>query len=188
EIPLAVDQSLEGAETVAKIVKSMKQFSHPGSENMSAMELNAALDSTLTISRNEWKYVADVETDFVSPDPVLMCYGSELNQAFLNIIVNAAHAIRERVERGDFEKGKISLKTEIRGSEVIILISDNGTGIPEEILSKIYDPFFTTKDVGKGTGQGLTMVHQCITERHHGKILVHSTVDVGSTFEIHLPL
>ncbi|MCB0353598.1 MAG: PAS domain-containing protein [Bdellovibrionales bacterium] len=187
EIPSAVSQTLEGANSVAKIVNSMKEFSHPGSESKTAMNIHAALESTLTVSRNEWKYLAEIELEFHSADPELVCFGSDLNQAFLNIIVNSAHAIGERVTRGDYQRGAIRIETRDDDDALVVTVKDNGIGMSEEIVDRIFDPFFTTKEVGKGTGQGLTLVHQCIRERHQGSIHVKSVLGEGTVIELSLP-
>ena len=115
------------------------------------------------------------------------CYPGEVNQSILNIIVNAAHAIRD-VFTDKGERGKISITTKKVDNFVEIRISDTGTGIPKEIQSRIFEPFFTTKDVGKGTGQGLAIVHNVIVEKHHGTIVLESEVGRGTTFILSLPL
>ena len=138
--------------------------------------------STLTVARNELKYVADVETDF-GELPMVECYRSELNQVFLNILINAAHAIQDTGRRG-----KIAITSRADGEYVEIAFADTGVGIPEEIRSKIYEPFFTTKEVGRGTGQGLSIAHQIVVGRHGGQLLCESTVGAGTTFRIRLPV
>jgi len=187
EIPAAIRQSLEGVERVSKIVRSMKEFSHPGGEEKQAVDLNRAIESTLTISRNEWKYVADTETHLQPNLPLVMCLPGEINQVILNLVVNAAHAIGERV--GDSgQKGKITVTTCGRDGWVEIRISDTGTGIPEAIRSKVFDPFFTTKPVGRGTGQGLAIAHSVIVEKHGGTITFETKEGHGTTFIIRLPV
>lgn len=188
EIPKAIEQSLAGLERVAKIVRAMKEFSHPGSEDMTYVDLNRALDSTITISRNEWKYVAEVETDFDQDLPPVPCLPGDLNQVFLNVIVNAAHAVADVVGDGREQKGLIRVSTRRDGNCVEVRIADTGTGIPESIQRRIFDPFFTTKGVGKGTGQGLALAHRIVTDRHRGSISVDSAPGQGATFIIRLPL
>jgi PAS domain S-box-containing protein len=184
EIPLALDQTLEGAESVAKIVKSMKVFSHPGNESRTDVNLNEALETVVTISKNEWKYCATMDLELDASLPEIHCMPQEINQALLNIVVNAAHAIQEKGK----ERGNISIKTGTQDGRVLISISDSGTGIKEENKSKIFDPFFTTKEVGKGTGQGLTFVYDVIVNKHKGKIDIDTEIGVGTTFKISLPL
>lgn len=188
EIPLAIQQSLEGLERVARIVRSMKEFSHPGGEEKQAIDLNRAIESTLTVSRNEWKYVADVETDLDPNLPPVWCLPGDINQVLLNLIVNAAHAIAEKNGNDRSQKGKIAISTRHDQQWVEIRISDTGVGIPPHIRDKVYDPFFTTKPVGRGTGQGLAIAHAVVTERHGGTIDFESQVGHGTTFIVRLPL
>ena len=187
EIPRAVEQSLEGIGCVAEIVRAMKEFSHPGAESKVAVDLNRAVASTLTVCRNEWKYVADLTTDFDPALPPVPCLPGELNQAILNIVINAAHAIAEKVAEGD-SKGAITVRTRRRGNAAEIHIEDTGTGIPQHLQPKIFDLFFTTKTVGRGTGQGLTMARSIIVEKHGGALSFHSEPGKGTAFIVLLPL
>jgi PAS domain S-box-containing protein len=187
EVPNAIRQSLEGVGRVAEIVQAMKAFSHPGTEQKTPTDINAALRTTVTVARNEWKYTADVETDLDDRLPNIPCLPGELNQVFLNIIVNSSHAIAEK-SAGRDERGKIRIVTTFDDKWVEVRISDTGSGIPEQIKSRIFDPFFTTKEVGKGTGQGLAMAYVTINEKHSGEILVDSEVGKGTTFTIRLPI
>jgi signal transduction histidine kinase len=189
EIPKAIQQSLDGVSRVAKIVSAMKDFSHPGTESRHAVDLNKAIESTLIVSRNTWKYVAELETQFDPGLPLVACFPGEFNQVILNLVVNAAHAIEEaKVARGGGHRGKIKVLTWLAGDEVMVEISDNGMGIPPDIKSRIFDPFFTTKEVGKGTGQGLSIARSVIVDQHKGRISVRSTPGEGSTFTLALPL
>ncbi|HBZ54205.1 MAG TPA: hypothetical protein DEO88_02265, partial [Syntrophobacteraceae bacterium] len=166
EIPKAIQQSLEGVERVSKIVRAMKEFSHPGTEEKTAIDINNAIESTITVARNEWKYVVDMVTDFDRDLPLVPCLPGELNQVILNLIINATHAIADVVERNSGEKGTISVSTRQMGNVVEIRLADTGGGIPEAIRSKIFDPFFTTKEVGRGTGLGLSMVYSIVKGCH----------------------
>lgn len=188
EIPTALSQSLEGVERVANIVRSMKEFSHPNGQNFQAIDLNRAIESTLTVSRNEWKYVAELETDLASDLPLVTCLPGDINQVLLNLIVNAAHAIGERVGDGGGQKGELAVRTRQEGEWIEICVEDNGSGIPPEIRSRIFDPFFTTKPVGRGTGQGLAICHSIVTEKHHGTITFESDVGRGTSFIVRLPV
>jgi len=188
EIPRALQQSLEGAERVSKIVRAMKEFSHPGIEEKKPIDLNHALETTITVARNEWKYVADIELELDSTLPLVPCFPGELNQVFLNLLVNAAQAIGEIVDRGKDEKGRILVSTRQQGGVVEIRVGDTGPGIPEEIQQRIFEPFFTTKEVGKGTGQGLAIAHDTIVKKHDGQLFLESTVGKGATFIMQLPL
>ena len=188
EIPFAIEESIGGVNQVASIVKAMKQFSHPGKKDKSLNNINDALVSTINVARNEWKYVADMVTDFDEALPMVPSLHSELNQVFLNMIVNAAHAITPTIEDKPNKKGTITISTRQAGEYVEIRIQDDGGGIPEEIQSKVFDPFFTTKDVGKGTGQGLALAYNVVYEKHGGKISLESEVGVGTTFIVYLPI
>jgi PAS domain S-box-containing protein len=187
EIPKAVCQSLEGIERVAGIVRAMKEFAHPGTPDKTPIDLNRAIQSTLTVARNEWKYVADLVTDLDENLPPVPCLPGEINQVILNLVVNAAHAIGDMVSEGKMPKGEIRVTTRLAGDFGEIRVSDNGTGIPAEIHRKIFDPFFSTKAVGKGTGQGLAISH-AVVEKHGGTITFNTRLGQGTTFIVRLPL
>lgn len=188
EIPRAIEQSLDGIERVAKIVRAMKDFSHPGSEEKKSIDINQAIETTITVARNEWKYVADVETHFDSNLPLVLCHAGEFNQVILNLLINAAQAIAQALEGGSQGKGKIVVSTTCDQDWAEISISDTGAGIPEAVRSRVFEPFFTTKPVGKGTGQGLALAHTAIVRRHGGKIWFDSELGKGTTFYIRMPL
>jgi PAS domain S-box-containing protein len=188
EIPKAIAQSLEGLENVAKIVSAMKQFAHPGLDEKILTDINKAIQNTITISRNEWKYVADMETDFDSSMPLIPCLPGEFNQVILNIIVNAAHAIGDSADVKSGGKGTIKVATRREGRWAEIRISDTGAGIPKEIRDRIFDPFFTTKEVGKGSGQGLAISHSVIVKKHGGTIGFETEINQGTTMIIRLPM
>lgn len=188
EIPKAIQQSLEGVQRVAKIVHAMKEFSHPGSEEKSEIDINRAIETTITVARNEWKYVSDVETHFEPGLPFIPCYAGEFNQVILNLLINAAHGIRQVVGDGSGQKGKIEITTGQAQGWVEIAIHDTGAGIPEAIQSRIFEPFFTTKPVGQGTGQGLALAHTIVVRKHGGRIWFESAVGKGTTFYIRLPI
>jgi signal transduction histidine kinase len=185
EIPASIDQSLEGIERISEIVRAIREFSHPGVKEKTAIDINHAITTTLTVANNQTKYVADVETDFDTSLPPVSCLPGEFNQAILNLLVNAVHAIEETASD---RKGRITLTTRGLGNQVEIRISDTGVGIPDAIRKKIFDPFFTTKEPGKGTGQGLAICHTIITKKHGGTINVESEPGKGTTFIICLPL
>jgi PAS domain S-box-containing protein len=187
EIPRALNQSLEGVDRVAKIVRAMKEFSHPAREK-TATDLNRAIQSTITVASNEWKYVADIEMDLDANLPAVHCSPAEFNQVVLNIVVNAAHAIGDVVGDGAKGKGKIRVKTRPDGEWAVVEISDSGAGMPPDVQRRIFEPFFTTKEVGKGTGQGLAIAHNVIVEKHGGTIKVSSAPGKGTTFTIRLPI
>ncbi len=187
EIPKAIAQTTEGVDRVATIVRAMKEFSHPGSKEKTVVDLNKAIQSTVTIARNEWKYVADLQTDLDPSLPPVPCLVGEFNQVVLNMIVNATHAIAD-VVKGTGGKGTITIGTSRVGDFVEVRIADSGMGIPESIRHKIFDPFFTTKEAGRGTGQGLAIARSVVVDKHGGTITVDSKVGKGTTFLIRLPL
>jgi PAS domain S-box-containing protein len=188
EIPKAIDQTLDGIARVSSIVSAMKEFSHPSTKEKVALDLNHAIQSTITVARNEWKYVADLEMDFDTSLPPVPCQPGEFNQVILNLIVNAAHAIGDAVRQGGPEKGKITVQTRNCSEWAEIRIKDTGTGIPDKIRARIFDPFFTTKEIGKGTGQGLAIARSVIVDKHGGSIHFETEEQKGTTFVVRLPL
>lgn len=185
-IPRSLEQTVEGVEAVSGIIAAMKAFSHPGSVEFEPTDLNSLLETTLTVSRNEWKYVAEVERDFSESLPLVPAHGSELGQVFLNIIVNASHAIADAKREGG---GVIRIQTRQceASNAVVVSIGDNGCGMPADVRKRAFDPFFTTKSVGKGTGQGLAIAHTIIRD-HAGTIEIQSEPGAGTSFEIMIPL
>jgi PAS domain S-box-containing protein len=188
EIPLAIEQALHGVSHVSTIVRGMKEFSHPGAEEKGLCDLNHAIETTIAISRNEWKYVADLTTDFDVTLPRVPCWEGEFNQVLLNLIVNAAHAIADVVKDESKGKGRITIRTRHDGAWAEVRISDTGTGIPEAVRAKMFDPFFTTKGVGKGTGQGLAIAYAVIVKKHQGTLFFETEIGSGTTFVLRLPL
>jgi PAS domain S-box-containing protein len=186
EVPVALKQCNEGIGRVTNIVKAMKEFSHPNSDKMESINLNRAIENTLTVCRSEWKYVAEISADLDPDLPLVRCLPGEVNQVILNLVVNAAHAIADANAKRQ-GGGKISISTGRRGNCAEIRIGDNGTGIPEEAQPRIFDPFFTTKPVGKGTGQGLALARNVVVNKHHGSLTFETTANVGSTFIVRLP-
>ncbi len=184
--PVALDRARDGLGRVAAIVRSMKEFAHPDRKEMAQADLNQAIQSTLVIASNEYKYVAEVETD-LGDLPLVNCYAGEINQVVLNLIVNAAHAIGDVVKETQ-AKGKIRVATRVLDDQVEIAISDTGKGIPVEVRAKIFDPFFTTKEVGKGTGQGLAIARSVVVDKHGGTLHFETEVGRGTTFYIRLPI
>ena len=188
EIPQAIDQSLNGVERVANIVRAMKEFSHPGGKERSLVNLREAIETTITVARNEWKYVAEMVTDFDPELPEVSCLPGELNQVFLNLIVNAAHAIGDALSDDGTERGTITVGTRRDGEWAEIIVRDTGTGIPEDVRARIFDPFFTTKGVGKGTGQGLAIARSVVVDKHGGTIDCETEQGKGTTFIVRLPI
>jgi PAS domain S-box-containing protein len=188
QIPSALTETLEGVDRISKIVRAMKEFSHPGGREKTEADLNRAIESTVTVASNEWKYVAEMKLDLQPKLPPVPCFIGELNQCILNLIVNAAHAIGDVVKARPGTKGLIVVQSRQDGDQVEVRVSDNGTGIPEAAHSKIFEPFFTTKGVGKGTGQGLAIVYGSIVKQHGGTVTFETAVGQGTTFIIRLPL
>ena len=186
QVPKALARSLEGLDRIATIVRSMKEFAHPDQKEMAATDLNQAIQSTLVIARNEYKYVAELELDLGEIPPV-RCFMGDLNQVVLNIIVNAAHAIAD-VVKGTDQRGRLGVRTRQEGESVLIEISDTGTGIPEAARAHVFDPFFTTKEVGKGTGQGLAIARSVVCDKHGGELTFETVSGAGTTFRVRLPI
>ncbi len=191
EIPKAIEEALEGTGRIAKIVRAMKEFSHPGAGNKekpAATNLNQAIESTITVARNEWKYVAEMKTEFDPALPPVCLFAGEFNQVILNLLVNAAHAIAEVSSAGGRKKGTITIGTHRDRDWVEVRVRDTGAGIPPDIRHRIFEPFFTTKGIGKGTGQGLAMARSVIVERHHGELRFETEPGQGTCFIIRLPI
>jgi signal transduction histidine kinase len=187
EIPTAISQSREGINRVSSIVQAMKEFSHPGNKEKAHHDLNRIVETTIIVARNEWKYCAEVVTHLDPKLPQVFCLADEMSQVVLNMLINASHAIRDRV-KGSRDKGLIIISTRTLDDVVEICIEDNGAGIPENIRDRVFDPFFTTKDVGMGTGQGLAICHDVVEKKHGGTIGFSSELGTGTSFILRLPI
>jgi len=185
EIPTAIEQSREGLARVAEIVLAIKRFSHPSGDVKESNDFNQIVATTVTVSKNQWKYIADMELDLDPKLPPVKSNAGELNQALINLIVNAAHAIEDKGDKA--HKGKITITTRLVGGAVACSVSDTGIGIPSKDRDKIFDLFFTTKEPGRGTGQGLSLVHNIIKD-HGGRITVDSEVGRGTRVIFVIPL
>lgn len=184
-LPQALDRSLEGLGRVATIVRSMKEFAHPDQKEMRPADLNRCIASTLTIARNEFKYVADL--DLQPGDlPAVTCHAGDINQVVLNLVVNAGHAIGDAV-KGTDGRGRITVATRAEGTSVVVAVTDTGGGIPPHVRDRIFDPFFTTKEVGRGTGQGLAIARKIVLS-HGGELTFETEVGRGTTFFLRLPI
>jgi len=184
-VPPAIERTQKGLERIAHIVQAMREFSHPAQREMLPTNLHKAIETVLVVARNEYKYVAEVETVF-GDLPEVTCVPDDMHQVLLNLIVNAAHAIGDA--RKDGSKGLIRISTGRDGDLAVISVEDDGCGIPEKNKARIFDAFFTTKEPGRGTGQGLAIVHALVVERHKGSISIESTVGKGTTFAVRLPI
>ena len=188
EAPKAIEGSLEGVQRVSGIVRAMKEFSHPGSEEKRPIDINHVIETTVAVAHNEWKYVAELKTDLETSLPPVPCFAGEFQQVMLNLLINAAHAIGDLHVQNGNGKGTITISTTHDRECAEIRIQDTGTGIAEEYRPRIFEPFFTTKEVGKGTGQGLALAHSVIVKKHHGNIWFETEVGKGTTFIVRLPL
>ncbi len=186
EVPKALGQTLDGVAQVARIVRAMKDFAHPGAEGQAPADINKSLENVLVVARNEFKLVADVETHFQEL-PLVVCQISEINQVFLNLLINAAHAISD-VVKGTARRGTIAIRTRQEADSVVVSIADTGGGIPPALHNRIFDPFFTTKEVGRGTGQGLAICRSFVVDRHAGSLTFETVVGHGTTFHVRLPI
>ena len=188
EIPTAIAQSLDGIQRVSQIVHAMKEFTHPDVNEKVLTDMNKAIESTLTVSRNEWKYAAEMVTQLEPDLPLVPCIPGDINQVVLNLVVNGAQAIAEKQKDGDDAMGTITVTTRSADNGVEILVCDTGAGISEEHRAHIFEPFFTTKEVGKGTGQGLAIAYNTVVKKHGGRISFESEVGWGTMFTVWLPV
>jgi PAS domain S-box-containing protein len=184
-VPAAFERATDGVQRVATIVRAMREFAHPPTIDKAPFDINQALRSTLVVASNEYRYIAEVQVEFAEL-PLVTCDGGDINQVFLNLVVNAAHAIEDATAEG--ERGVICLRTIAESDHVRISISDTGPGIPADVAGRIYDPFFTTKDVGRGTGQGLAIARRIVVERHGGTLSFETESGRGTTFHVRLPV
>jgi signal transduction histidine kinase/CheY-like chemotaxis protein len=185
EVPGAIDRIIEGTQRVATIVRAMKEFAHPDATEKAPADLNRAIETTLLIARSEYKYVAEVQLH-LGEMPEVVCNVGELSQVFLNLIVNSAHALADAGRNA--ESGRIVVRTALMDGWAELQFEDNGCGISQEIIDKIYDPFFTTKEVGRGSGQGLAIARSIMVDKHSGRISVASTPGEGTCFTLRLPV
>lgn len=177
DIPEMIRETMEGIERIKSIVRDLKCFSRIEASEKQLADINQCLESTLNIAGNELKYKATVRRK-LGELPPLLCYPQQLGQIFMNLLVNAAHAIEE--------KGEITVQSWQEDGQIHVAVSDTGSGIAEQHLSRIFDPFFTTKEVGRGTGLGLSISSELV-RNHGGTIRVDSRVGQGSTFTVSLP-
>lgn len=185
DVGTLLDDSDEGFDRIAKIVRSLKDFSRMESRGeLSLVDINKLINDTLVISRNSWKYAAEVVTD-LKLDQTIEAYGDLLNQVFMNLVVNAAQAISGQ-KRANL--GTIIIKTYFDCEHAIIQVSDDGPGIPQELRGRIFEPFFTTKPVGEGTGLGLSVSYDIIVKKHNGQLIIDNNPGGGACFTVKLPL
>ena len=199
DLPKMLNSMQVGAERIRDIVLSLRRFSHQDGFEMKPMNIHEGIDSTLMILHNRLKFKPDrpgieVTKEYSPNVPLIECYGGELNQVFMNILANAIDAIDEWNLKRSPEQiraypSKIQISTQLtEGNRAIIRIKDNGSGIPPEISQHIFDPFYTTKPPGKGTGIGLSISWQIVVEKHGGSLKCISTPAQGTEFMIELPI
>lgn len=188
EINSALSDSIEGLNKISNIVDAMRTFSHPGNDEKQEININSIIEKTITVSRNEWKYDAILKTNLEKNPTPIPVYQQQISQVILNLIVNATHAIQDKIQKTGEAKGIIKIESLSRMEYLVIKVSDNGCGIPEDIRDKVFNPFFTTKEVGQGTGQGLSMAYNVIVENHDGNIYFETESGKGTTFIIELPI
>ncbi|HVT77016.1 MAG TPA: ATP-binding protein, partial [Acidimicrobiales bacterium] len=186
EIPVAIEEAMDGVERVARIVRAMKSFGHAGGDAMAPADINEAVRNAMAVAYTEVKHVAVVSLDLGDVPPV-MCHIGDVNQVLLNLIVNAAHAVGDVTKRTR-KKGRITVRTRVEGADCVIEVCDTGAGIPPNIADRIFEPFFTTKEVGVGTGQGLALAYSLIHDRHRGSISFESDPLTGTKFDVRIPL
>lgn len=188
DTPELITDTVDGLERVKKIVNNLKKVSYQGGENLLPFDVNESIKDCIRVLANELKYTMNVKLD-IGEEKQLLGDPSDLNQVFINLFINAIHACKDKDKDKDKskDKGLLIIKSKIVNEEIVITIQDNGRGIPEESLPRIFDPFYTTKPIGEGTGLGLPVSHGII-EKHNGHIDVESIVDKGTTFIITLPL
>lgn len=187
-VPEAIDDAIAGVSHVSQIVSAMKDFSHPSVEVYGRVDLNQIVENATTISRNEWKYLAQLKTNFQHDSLYIQAVPNSISQVLLNLIINAAHAVEQKYGTGNTDQGYIEIKTFLEDNFAIVEIMDNGCGIDDSIKARVFDPFFTSKEVGKGTGQGLAIAYDIVVEKHGGSIDFDSTTGIGTTFTVRLPL
>jgi PAS domain S-box-containing protein len=185
ETTSAIEQSISGTEQVANIVQAMKEFAHPGSKQMVLADMNRIVSNAVAVCKNEWKYVADTELKLGDNLPQVKCLGGEVSQVVLNLVINAAHAI-EAAELG--RKGLITISTSYNQDYLEVSVTDTGTGIPKDVQDHVFNPFFTTKDVGQGTGQGLAIAQDIVVVKHQGELFFETEEGAGTRFVMRLPL
>ncbi|MFT7599235.1 MAG: two-component system NtrC family sensor kinase [Acidimicrobiales bacterium] len=186
ETPQAVTRTLDGIGRVAAIISALKQFSHPGGDTMAPATINEIIENTLTVSRSEYRCVAEVHTELAAVNEVFADSG-DLGQVFINLVVNAAHAIADVTVETD-SLGSITVTSHDHEGGVLVRVADTGGGIPLHVQPFIFDPFYTTKEPGRGTGQGLSIARNVVVNRHNGRLSFTVQENIGTTFDMWLPL
>ena len=188
EIPCALEQTLQGLGQIKRIVASLKEFSHPVGGKKGRANLNRTIETIVAVSRHEWKSVAELVVELDPNLPGVPCAEDEINQAVLHLIVNAAHAVEDANARLGRSLGRITIRTYTCADFAITEFEDTGTGILPENHQHIFQPFFTTKAIGKGSGLGLSIVRNIVVNGHRGQVDFTTELGKGSTFRIALPI
>lgn len=188
DLPQAVSESLEGLAKISEIVLAMKDFAHPGVGSRSLTDLNELIRSTTVVTRSEWSQIADLDLQLDPELPEIELYPADVSQVILNLILNAIQAVKEMLGEERTKKGIIQICSRPVENWAEIRVHDTGSGIPDEIAGRIYDPFFTTKDVGLGTGQGLSVAHSTIVDKHGGTLSHECPQEGGTVFIVRLPI
>lgn len=185
ELPAAIEQTVEGTRRVSEIVRALKEFAYPSGDTMEDVDLNRIVQATVAVSKNEWKYVADLEMSLDPDLPTVPGLLGPLHQVLLILVVNAAQALAEM--HADGSKGHIAIITMHDDDAVEVVVGDDGPGMTPEVAERIFQPFFTTKPVGTGSGQGLSIAQSVVVKRHGGSITVDTQPDFGTTFHVRIP-
>lgn len=187
QIPEALGQIVEGLQRVILIVAGMKRLSRASDEEVVEVDLQEVIDTACLVSRNEWKYCAQVRTHFEGESMQVQSKPQELYTILLNLLINSAHAIQTEIDRGRYHRGQIDIRAQVESAGFYLGVDDNGCGIDPKIKQRIFQPFFTTKPVGQGTGQGLAILKTSVETRLGGRLEVDSTVGQGTRFSIWIP-
>lgn len=188
EIPQSVKRVTKGVQRISDIIKALKGFAHPGLDNKKHADIHRTIEDILLISANQWKNDLVIEKHYDERVKGVKCYENQLKQVFLNLVSNAAYAVKQYNKANGRDRGTITITTEPIEEGVRIMLADTGGGIPDAIKDRVFDLFFTTKDIGEGTGQGLAISYNVIVEKHQGKLYFDTVPDVSTTFTIELPL
>ncbi len=186
ETPVALEELRGGLTRITRIVRSISEMAHPGQGREMVVDVNHVVENAIAISRNEWKYVAQLQTRLHTDLPPMSGFPEQLGQALLNLLVNAAHAVAAAGRKAEGD-GCIEVWTGREGSQIVVGVRDNGCGIEPGLADKIFEPFFTTKEPGKGTGQGLSIVRAIVEEAHGGRLELDSTPGEGTSIVLRFP-
>jgi PAS domain S-box-containing protein len=186
-LPQLFSSALEGVARVTKIVGAMKTFENVGRQIRAPIQLNALVENAVVVSTHVWTGVAEISLQLDPTLPLVDCVAGEIGQVILNLVANAAKAIADKVGTSG-RKGVLVIATRPHEQDVELRVSDDGIGIAEAIRERVFDPFFTTRSVGEGLGQGLAQVHTAVVKLHGGSVRFESQEGLGTTFIVRLPV